>query len=74
VDFEKNINAYIDEISDLTPYTISGNNIESEFSIVINIEMEPFNRYFGRSSEKGEDHIPIIIRSRKDGNHIQDVM
>jgi len=36
--------------------------------------MEPYNRFFGRQSEVGEDDIGVIIRSRKDAEHIVDMM
>ena len=36
--------------------------------------MEPYNRFFGRAAEVGEDDIGIIIRSRKDADHIVDMM
>lgn len=29
---------------------------------------------FGGNNAKAEEEIPIIIRSRKDGNHVQDIM
>ena len=58
----------------MTHLTVSGTSIESEFAIFVRIEMEPYSAIFGSSNESGEDCIPIIIRSRKDGNHIHDMM
>ena len=73
-EFNTNLNKYIDEIQLLTPLTVNSMTIESEFGIYVRIEMEPYNRFFGSTNEWGEDCIPIIIRSRKDGNHIHDMM
>lgn len=51
--------------------TIYGLSVKSEFTIAVKIQMEP---HFLSSHEQAEREIPIIIRSRWDGNHIQDIM
>ena len=57
----------------MTPYTISGLSLSSQFSIAVRIEMMPVG-LFGSTNLGGEEEIPIIIRSQKDGNHIHDLM
>ena len=72
-EFEKQLYAFLDEITELTPYTISGLSLSSQFSIAVKIEMMPVG-LFGGANLGGEEEIPIIIRSQKDGNHIHDLM
>jgi len=69
--FEKQLEKYIEDVKSLTPYTIYGLCIKSEFSIAVRIQMEPS---FLSTSERQEREIPIIIRSTNHGNHIQDIM
>jgi len=41
----------------------------------VRIEMEPSGfSLFGGTSESKEEEIPIILRSVRDGMHIQDIM
>ena len=72
-EFEKQLHTFLDEINELTPYTISGLSLSSQFSIAVRIEMMPVG-LFGGTNLGGEEQIPIIIRSQKDGNHIHDLM
>ena len=59
----------------MTPYTCNGISITSEFSIAVDIQMETVKfKLFGNEEAKAMEEVPIIIRSRKDGNHIQDIM
>lgn len=75
LDFEKKLKEFTNNIEELTCYTTNGLSIQSEFSIAVRIEMEPGGfTLFGDANSKGEEEIPIIIRSRKDGNHVQDIM
>ena len=64
---------FADDFEELTFYTINGLSIASEFSIVIRIDMEPISSLFERNEFK-EEEIPILIRSQKDGAHIQDIL
>jgi len=32
--------------------------------------MEPYSRFCSGGNEWGEEYIPIIVRSKKDGDHI----
>mmetsp|Transcript_35833 Transcript_35833/g.54927 ORF Transcript_35833/g.54927 Transcript_35833/m.54927 type:complete len:148 (+) Transcript_35833:2223-2666(+) len=75
-EFEKQLLKFVDEIGELTPLTINGISLVSEFSIAVRIEMEPvgFAGVLGRGADWGEDAIPVLIRSRRDGNHIHDMM
>ena len=57
----------------MTPYTINGLSIISEFTIAVRIEMEPMG-IFNRTVEFKEEEIPIIIRAEKDASHIIDIM
>ena len=57
----------------MTPYTVSGLSLSSQFSIAMRIEMMPVG-IIGSSNYGGEEEIPIIIRSQKDGDHIHDLM
>jgi hypothetical protein len=68
---------FVNEVQDITPYTVNGLCLVSGFAIVVRIEMEPvgfkiFHKF--RANEVKEEEIPIIIRSRKDAEHIVDVM
>jgi hypothetical protein len=56
------LNNFFDEITELTPYTISGLSLSSQFSIAVRIEMMPVG-VFGSTNIAGEEEIPIIIRS-----------
>ena len=59
----------------MTHYSVNGITVASEFSIAIRIEMEPSNMDFLSSDQRvQEDSIPIIIRSRKDGDFVHDLM
>ena len=59
----------------MTPYTINGLAVVSEFTIAVRIEMEPQGfGIFNRTNEWKEEEIPIIIRSQKDEKHIIDIM
>jgi len=51
--------------------TIYGLSVKSEFTVAVKIQMEP---HFLSTREQAEREIPIIIRSKWDGNHIQDIM
>ena len=66
-EFEKQLAIFTKNVNSLTPYTIYGLSLKSEFSIAVQITMEPS---FLSPSEKQEREIPIIIRSMNDGNHI----
>ena len=61
-EFEKQLLNFFDEITELTPYTISGMSLSSQFSIAVRIEMMPVG-LFGSTNLGGEEEIPIIIRS-----------
>ena len=61
-EFEKNLNKFFDEITELTPYTVSGLSLSSQFSIAVRIEMMPVS-FLGSTKLGGEEEIPIIIRS-----------
>jgi hypothetical protein len=73
LEFETQLNKFFDEITELTPYTVSGLSLSSQFSIAVRIEMMPIG-FFGTTNFGGEEEIPIIIRSQKAGNHIHDLM
>jgi hypothetical protein len=73
LEFETQLNKFFDEITELTPYTVSGLSLSSQFSIAVRIEMMPIG-IFGTTNFGGEEEIPIIIRSQKAGNHIHDLM
>lgn len=74
-EFERQLTKYLDEIEYLTPFTINGMSLSSEFSIAVRIEMEPVGlNVFSGSTESSEEQIPIIIRSQKDADHIHDLM
>lgn len=75
--FEKEMSKFVKEVEEITPYTVNGLSLVSGFAIVVRIEMEPrglaiFNKF--RANEVKEEEIPIIIRSKKDADHIVDVM
>ena len=39
-DFEKDMSKFVDNVRELTPYTINGLSLVSEFTIAVRIEME----------------------------------
>ena len=69
--FQEDLSKFTDDVVALTPYTVNGLSIVSHFSIAVRLQMEP--SFFGQIDEK-EEEIPIIIRSQRDGRHIQDIM
>ena len=59
----------------MTPYTINGISLDSEFTIAVRIEMMPIAYgIFGGQEDWSEEEIPFILRSLKDGDHIHDLM
>ena len=73
--FEKDMSKFVDNVRELTPYTVNGLSIVSEFTIAVRIEMEQQGfSLFRRANEAKESEIPIIIRSQKDAHHIVDIM
>lgn len=65
--FQSQLTKFSEEILSLDPYTIYGLSLRSEFTIAVRIVMEPS---FLSTHEQAEREIPVIIRSKWDGNHI----
>ena len=60
-DFEKNLIHMGENLHELTPYTVKGNNIESNFYIKLEISLQ---RIIGGTFVK-HHQFPILIRSRR---------
>lgn len=72
--FEKEMSKFVENVRELTPYTVNGLSLVSEFTIAVRIEMEQQGfSLFRRANEAKESEIPIIIRSQKDQDHIVDI-
>ena len=75
-EFEAQLSKYSEEVATLSCYSVNGYALVSEFSVGIKIEMEQsrFEQFVRSRAHIKEDSIPLIIRSRKDGDFVHDMM